>query len=80
MKAFQFSLEAVRTLRLRQENDALDQYARSLLTRQQALDALESAREKIHAHWGEMRRQLARRCAAIQASQLQDHYGVLERR
>jgi flagellar export protein FliJ len=80
MKSFHFSLEAVRTLRQRQENDALEQYARSLLVRQQALDALEAARERIQAHWAEMRRRLSRRCAAAQASQLQDHHLVLERR
>jgi flagellar export protein FliJ len=80
MKAFQFSLEAVRTLRLRQENDALERYARALLVRQQALDAVEAASERIHAHWGEMRRHLSRRCSALQARQLQEHHGVLERR
>jgi flagellar export protein FliJ len=80
MKAFHFSLEAVRTLRMRQENDALEHYARALLVRQQALDAVESAREAIQGHWAEMRRQLSRRCAAVQASQLQDHHRVLERR
>jgi flagellar export protein FliJ len=80
MKAFQFSLEAVRTLRQRQENDALDQYARALALRQRALNALEAARERIQAHWAETRRQMARRCTALQVSQLQSHGRVLEQR
>jgi len=80
MKAFQFTLEAVRTLRLRQENDAIEQYARALAARHQALAVLEAARERIQAQWAEMRRQLSRRCMALQATQMQDHYRVLERR
>src|SRR5581483_3699680 len=80
MKAFHFSLEAVRTLRQRQENDALEQYSRALLVRQQAIDALETARDHIHAHWAETRRQLSGKSSASQLSQLQDHSRVLERR
>jgi flagellar FliJ protein len=80
MKAFQFSLEAVRTLRQRQENDALEHYSRALLIRQQAIDALDTAREQIQAHWGETRRLLSSPCPANQIRQLQDHGGVLERR
>jgi hypothetical protein len=38
MKAFRFTLEAVRTLRQRQEHEALEHYARALLARQQVLD------------------------------------------
>jgi len=78
MKAFQFTLEAVRTLRVRQENDAIEQYGRALMVQQQALDALEVARERIQTHWADMRRQISRRCTALQAAQMQDHYRVLE--
>jgi len=80
MKAFHFTLEAVRTLRQRQENDTLEQYSRALLIRQQALAALETARDRIQAHWAEMRRLLSARCAASHATQLQDHYRTLEQR
>src|ERR1700761_6058518 len=80
MKAFHFTLEAVRVLRQRQENDALEKYARALAVRQQALDALEAARESLQAHWAEMRRQLARHCSAVQASQLHQRQSVLEQR
>lgn len=80
MKAFQFTLEGVRTLRQRQENDALEQYARSLAARQQAIDAVDAARDRIQTHWAEMRKQLSRSCAAQQVTQMQDHYRVLERR
>jgi len=80
MKAFHFTLEAVRTLRLRQENDALEQYARALTVRQQALDAVDAVRERIQAHWAEMRRQFAGGCCASRACQLNDHYSALDRR
>ena len=80
MKAFRFSVDALGVLRQRQENEALQQYSRALLVRQQALDALEAARDQIRAHWTEMRRRLAGPCPAGQARQLQDHLLVLERR
>ncbi len=80
MKAFHFSLEAVRTLRQRQENEALEQYSRALMVRQQAIDALDSARDRIQAHWAETRQRLSSQCSASQLSQLQDHGRVLERR
>lgn len=80
MKAFHFSLEAVRTLRQRQENDALEQYARALMVRQQALTALEAIRERIQANWVEIRRLLAGPWIGSQASQLQDYHCALDRR
>jgi len=80
MKAFRFTLEAVRTLRLRQENDALEQYARTLAVRQRAINALEAVREKINAHWAEMRRRLAAGGAASEARRLQEYQNVLETR
>lgn len=80
MKAFHFTLEAVRVLRQRQENEAQEQYARALLVRQQALAAVEAARERIQAHWTETRRVLATSCPAVLVSQLQDHYRALEKR
>ncbi|HWD18206.1 MAG TPA: flagellar FliJ family protein [Verrucomicrobiae bacterium] len=80
MKAFRFTLEAVHTLRLRQENDALEQYSRALLIRQQALAALETVRDRIQANWVEMRQLLAGLCAAAQMRQLQDFHRALEQR
>src|SRR5579863_2941880 len=80
MKAFHFSLEAVRTLRLRQENDAMEQYARALTARQMAIDALDEVRDRINTHWNEMRRRLGEGATAGLVRQLQEFERTLERR
>jgi flagellar export protein FliJ len=80
MKAFRFSLEAVRTLRQRQENEALEQYARALLARQQVLDTLDSLNEQITRHWAELRRLLSAACGGAQAAQAHSYHHLLEQR
>lgn len=79
MKAFQFTLEAVRTLRQRQENEALELYARALLARQQVLDLLEDIQQRIGDDFAQMRRLLASGCTAAQASQAQHYHRSLEK-
>jgi hypothetical protein len=64
MKAFRFTLEAVQTLRHRQEQQAMETYVHSLLARQQVLDRLEAARELILLNQQEINRLLAAGCAA----------------
>ncbi|MGD1083320.1 MAG: flagellar FliJ family protein [Verrucomicrobiota bacterium] len=71
MKAFRFSLEAVQTLRHRQEQQAMEQYVRALLARQQALDQLEIIRERIRGNQQELSRLLSEGCAAAVAAQVQ---------
>jgi flagellar export protein FliJ len=71
MKAFRFSLEAVQTLRHRQEQHAMEQYVRALLARQQALDHLEIIRERIRQNQQELSRLLAAGCTASVAAQVQ---------
>jgi flagellar export protein FliJ len=78
MKAFRFTLEAVRTVRQRQENDALENYARALLTRQQAMDLLEAIHQRIGDDFAQMRRLLAGGCTAAQAAQAQNYHCSLE--
>jgi flagellar export protein FliJ len=78
MKTFRFTLEAVRTLRQRQEHVALENYARALLARRQALDALEEIDERIGLDFAQMRRLLAGRCTAAQAAQAQHFHRSLE--
>lgn len=79
MKTFRFTLEAVRTIRQRQENDALENYARALLARQQTLEKLETARERIQEHFAQMRQWLSEGGAAAQAAQAQSWHRSLEK-
>jgi flagellar export protein FliJ len=71
MKAFRFSLEAVQTLRHRQEQQAMEQYVRALLARQQALDQLEIIRERVRRNQQELSRLLSAGCTAAVAAQVQ---------
>ena len=78
MKAFRFTLEAVRTLRQRQENEALEAYAGALLARQQILDALAALEEQIARDFARTRQLLANSCTAAQAAQAQNYHRSLE--
>jgi flagellar export protein FliJ len=55
MKTFRFSLQAVLTVRQREEHFALEQYAQALLTRQQALDHLAVEERELAAIRQDMR-------------------------
>jgi flagellar export protein FliJ len=78
MKAFRFTLEAVRTLRQRQEHQALEDYIRALLARQQALHLLEAIDERIWRDFAQMRQLLAGGCTAAQAAQAENYHRSLE--
>jgi len=78
MKAFRFTLEAVRTLRQRQEHEALEDYIRALLVRQQALHVLEAIDESIGRDFAQMRQLLAGSCTAARAAQAQNYHRSLE--
>jgi flagellar export protein FliJ len=79
MKAFRFTLEAVRTVRQRQENEALELYARALLARQQAQDLLVAIHQRIGEDFALMRPLLAGGCTAAQATQAQNYHLSLEK-
>jgi flagellar protein FliJ len=79
MKAFHFSLEAVQTLRQRQEQQAMEQYVRALLARQQALDHLEFVRERIRLNQEELSRLLSAGCTAAVATQVHHFERSLEK-
>jgi flagellar export protein FliJ len=79
MKAFRFTLEAVQVLRHRQEQQTMENYVRALLSRQQVLDRLETARERIRLNQQEINRLLAAACAAAQLAQASHYARVLER-
>jgi flagellar export protein FliJ len=80
MKAFRFTLEAVRTLRQRQEQEALENYARALLTRQQILNLLAEIDQRISRDFTQMRQLLAGRCTAAQAAQAQSFHASLQKK
>ena len=80
MKAFRFTLEAVQTLRHRQEQQAMETYVHSLLARQQAADRLEAARGQILLNQQEINRLLAAGCAASRLAQAHLYERALEER
>jgi flagellar export protein FliJ len=80
MKAFHFNLEAVRTLRQRQEQTAMEQYAQALALRQQAVNRLEAVSQELNEGWQELRSKLVKGCAASEAAQIQDYHRSLVRR
>ncbi|MGP8200997.1 MAG: flagellar export protein FliJ [Limisphaerales bacterium] len=69
MKAFHFTLEAVGTVRQRQEQKAMEQYAQSLIVRRRALEKLEAAEWELSACWQEWRGRLAGGYTAAEAAQ-----------
>jgi flagellar export protein FliJ len=80
MKSFHFTLDAVRTLRQRQEQSALEHYAQALLGRQQAVTKLEAAQRELDDAMQDLRGKLAAGCAAAQAAQALDYQRSLVRR
>jgi flagellar export protein FliJ len=80
MKTFRFTLEAVRTLRQRQEQEALENYARALLARQQVLAALTDMDQRIGRDFTQMRKLLSGPCTAAQAAQAQNFHASLEKK
>lgn len=80
MKAFRFTLEAVRVVRQRQEETALEQYAQALLARQQAADRLQSAQEELKAAWRHQQDLLASGATAAQLQQIVGCSQFLENR
>lgn len=80
MKPFHFTLEAVRTVRQRQEQVALEQYAQALLNRRQAADRLEAIEGELNECWRELRGELAEGFAASKAAQAHDYHRILAKR
>jgi flagellar export protein FliJ len=78
MKKFRFTLEAVRTLRQRQEQTALEQYAGALRARQKALDALRDTERECEAAWMLRRERTASGAPAAHVAQVQDYCTALE--
>jgi flagellar export protein FliJ len=77
MKAFHFTLEAVRTVRRRLEQTAMEQYAQALLARQQAFERLDAVQRQLNEGQQELRGQLTAGCTAQQAAQAHDYHRSL---
>ena len=80
MKRFHFTLEAVRTLRLRQEHNAQEAYAQTLAARLLALTRLENVQEELNANSQELREQIMNGCRASEAAQAYDYQRSLVQR
>jgi flagellar export protein FliJ len=80
MKGFHFTLEAVLTLRQRQEQKAMELYAQALLGRHQALEKLAAVQRDLETGFRELREQMARGCTASHVSQAQDYHRSLAKR
>jgi len=78
MKKFRFTLEAVRTLRQRQEQVALEQYAGALRARQKALDALRDAERECTAAWTLRSERTASGAPAAHVAQVQEYCAAVE--
>jgi len=80
MKSFHFTLEALGTLRQRQEQKAMEKYAQSLIARRQAVDGLEAVERELSACWQDWRGRLAAGCAAAEAAQAHAYQRSLAQR
>jgi flagellar export protein FliJ len=73
MKPFHFSLQAVRTLRQRQEQMALERFTAAVQNREKAVDRLNSATQQLHAGWSELKARLPQGATALQIAQIQGY-------
>ena len=73
MKPFRFTLQAVRTLRQRQEQTALKEYAVAALAHQRALDAVQTVQRELESAWGLVEKKTLDGVTAAQLTQLQAH-------
>jgi len=78
MKPFKFSLEAVATTRRRAEQTALEQYAKALLAKQNALSQLEVVQRDLDDAWLRLRNTLESGCSASAATRLRQESSYLE--
>ena len=80
MKSFQFSLQALRILRQRQEQSALEEYTQTLVARERALSQLEAVRQELALAWSEFHQKLATHAPAVQLAQMEAYCESVARR
>jgi flagellar export protein FliJ len=71
MKPFHFSLQAVRTLRQRQEQMALERFTAAVRNRDKAVNQLNFLTQQLHAGWSELKVLLPKGATALQIAQIQ---------
>jgi hypothetical protein len=71
MKPFHFSLQAVRTLRQRQEQMALERFTAAVQNREKAVNRLNTVTQQLHAGWSELKALLSKGATALQIAQIQ---------
>ena len=71
MKPFHFSLQAVRTLRQRQEQMSLKRFTAAVQNRESAVDRLNSVTQQLQAGWSELKACLPKGATALQIAQIQ---------
>lgn len=80
MKRFHFTLEAVRIVRQRHEQEAMELYAKALLGRRQAMDRLDSVQRELNAACQELRTLFTNGGTASKAAQAHDYQRTVEKR
>ena len=78
MKKFRFSLQAVLTVRQRQEQTALEHFSKAIATRQLATDRLNEAKRECQGAWALSRARTAAGASAIHLVQLHDYCQNME--
>lgn len=80
MKSFRFSLQAVLTLRQRQERFALEAYAAALLVCHQAVSRMKAVELELSTSWSDLRCKQDAGCSAAVMSQASEYSRTLSRR
>jgi flagellar export protein FliJ len=78
MKPFCFSLQAVQTLRQRQEQRALEAFGRAVQARQAALDRRQLAERQLSAALDQLAQLQSQGSAVVHLNHVRDHCRVLE--
>ena len=78
MKPFRFTLQAVKTLRQRQEQKAMEQYARDLHAQRLAVDQLSHVQGELENAWCDWNSAMAEGCSAAVLAQTQSFFQTVE--
>lgn len=80
MKPFHFSLHAVRTLRLRQEQFALEAFGRAVQSRQEALEKQHACERELQTAWHSLEQLQLGGATAVEINQMREHCQVQQQR
>lgn len=80
MKPFKFSLEVVRTLRQRKEQQMMEQYAMALQEQRQTVARLHQVQGELESAWSEWHAAIAEGCQAGVVGQTQRYFQSVELR